>query len=105
MVIALGLTPSELDAIAESEPELYEALVVGVREKWTAVDEILAGLYELTQLNYRALLALGGVEKRDLPEPVRIPRPGAEPEKKSKKKATGAELVQWVRERGREVRS
>jgi hypothetical protein len=96
MAVALGLTPSELDAIAISEPELFEALVRAVRDKWTPVEELLAGIYELTHANYRALLALGGVKERDLPKPVRVPRPGAaEPAKK----ASSSEFAQWIRRR------
>lgn len=102
MAIALGLTPSELDAIADSEPELYEALIAGVRDKWTATEELLAGIYEVAHMNYRALLALGGVKEKELPKPVRVPRPGeaAKPKKKART-VSGPELVQYVRGRRR----
>lgn len=99
MAVALGLSPRELDAIADSEPLLYDALVAGVRERWTTTDELLAGLYELTHAIYRVNLAQAGVKK--IPEPLRVPRPGDETKAapKKTKKTTGAELRQWVQAR------
>lgn len=99
MVVALGLSPRELDAIADSEPELYESLVRAIRDKWSTTDELLANLVELTQANMRVLLSLGGVKERDIPKPLRVPRPG-DPVKAEKKKATATEFAAWIRRRG-----
>ena len=90
-------SPHAAAALPDSEPELYDALVEAARTKWTTTDELLAGIYELTHANYRVLLGIGGVKQRDIPKPLRVPRPGEA--KQTKKKASGAELARWVRAR------
>lgn len=98
--IALGISPRELDAIADSEPSLYDALVAGAREKWTTTDELLAGIYELTHANYRVLLAIAGTKKSDLPEPAKVPRPDsrdrANMKKTKKTAASSTEFAGWI---------
>ena len=101
MVIALGLPPRELDAIANSDPALYAALEVGVRDRWSSNEELLAGLYEVTHALLRATLAASGVKKNELPDPVRVPRPGEREQSKKKKVASSSELVKWVEDRRR----
>ena len=102
MAVALGLSPRELDAIADSEPELLAELAVAVRERWTTETELLAGIYELTHANYRVLLSLAGAKKKDIPEPLRVPRPGGSSAPK-KKAATPAEFAGWMKRRNEEV--
>lgn len=103
MAVALGLSPREIDAIADSEPELLTELVTAVREKWTTTDELLAGLIELTHANYRVLLSLAGAKKSDIPKPLSVPRPGAiEAPTKKKKIAGPAELSAWIQSRNGE---
>ena len=41
---------------------------------WTRTDELLAEAVELAQANMRLLAALGGA--KDIPQPLRVPRPG-----------------------------
>lgn len=96
--IALGLSPRELDAIADSEPDLFRALVAAGRDKWTTTDELLAGLYELTHANYRVLLSIAGAKKGDLPEPVKVPRPGDDSHgsMKKTKTASSTEFAGWI---------
>lgn len=102
MAIATGLPPRELDAIADSSPELYDAFVKATGERWTTTDELLAGIYELTHANYRVLLSIAGAKKRDLPKPITVPRPGSESAKKKTKKtktANPGEFAEWIRKR------
>jgi hypothetical protein len=104
MAVALGLSPRELDAIADSEPELLPELARALRDKWTTETELLAGIYELTHANYRVLLSIAGARKGDIPEPLRIPRPGGQPEQQTKKKAaSSSEFAAWIRKRNEEV--
>lgn len=98
MVIAFGLPPRELDAIADSDPRLLEAMVAEYeRRQWTPEMELLAGLVELQHASYRQLLALSGAKGRDIPVPLRVPRPGDEVKKP--KVASGNELAAWVKGR------
>lgn len=102
MAVALGISPRELDAIADSEPELFYELAVAVREKWTVETELLAGIYEMTHANYRTLLSLAGAKKSDIPKPVKIPRPGDESRPTKKKIASSpVEFASWIDQRKR----
>lgn len=99
MAVALGLSPRELEAIADSDPLLFETLHTASLEKWGATEELLAGIYELAHAQYRATLSLGGVKPGDMPEPIRVPRPGDRHKKQERKTATGSELRSWITKR------
>jgi hypothetical protein len=64
------LDTSALTTLAEEVREREE------REAWTNVTEALARIFDLLAVMRVEALALGGVKKWNLPEPVRMPRPG-----------------------------
>lgn len=102
MAIALGISPRELDAIADEDPELLYEMALGVRERWTPELELLAGLYELNHAQYRTLLAMAGAKKADIPKPAKIPRPGDDLGQTKKKVATSPlEFANWIDQRKR----
>lgn len=107
-MISSGLSPRELDEIAESDPALFSAIAEGVGTKWGTVEELLAALYELTHANYRVLLSLAGAKRSDIPKPVEVPRPEAWQNKKasakkkkakSEPRATSSEFASWITSR------
>lgn len=99
MSVALGLSPFEVERVADEAPEVLDALRVAVLERWTTDTELLAGIYEMTHTNARLLAALGGTKPEDLPKPVRVPRPGDAKAGPTPKTATGAELAGWMKRR------
>lgn len=54
------------------------------RETWTLRDEVAAATVEIVDFWGRVGAQLQGVKPRDLPDPVRIPRPGDEERNKPK---------------------
>jgi hypothetical protein len=46
---------------------------------FTVTEELLAQILEFLSIMRIEALALGRVKPRDLPEPIRVPRPGVEP--------------------------
>lgn len=94
MAVALDLPPSEVERIAETAPDMLDALRRARANRWTTETELLAGLYELTHANYRLLASIGGARKEDIPKPVKVPRPGAV--ETDNRPATGAELRRWM---------
>lgn len=100
MAVALGLSPREVEAIADESPKLYEALVAAARERWSPTDELLAGILELSHANYRIALQMGGVKKHELPEPLKVPRPYERTEtKNTKKKVSPSDFAGWIKGR------
>lgn len=100
MAVALGLSPREVEAIADSDPATFSAMEIAAREKWSSTDELLAGILEMTHANYRVLLALAGVKKSDSPAPLKVPRPGRDREAVKKTvKATPKQLAGWIQRR------
>jgi len=99
MSVAFGLSPREVERVADETPELLAAMRDEyARSRWTSDTELLAGIYEVCHATYVATLAAGGVKRRDLPDPVRVPRPDDQPKTKPKP-ATGAQLAGWLRSR------
>jgi hypothetical protein len=98
MSVAFGLSPREVERVADEAPGVLAAMRDEYARRWTTTDELLAGIYEVTHALYVATLAAGGVKQRDLPKPVRVPRPGDEVKKK--KVASSSELAGWIRGRG-----
>ena len=100
MAIATGISPRELDAIADDDPELLYEMAIAVRDRWTPELELLAGLYEMNHAQYRVLLSLAGAKKSDIPKPAKIPRPGDDSGQTKKKVASSPlEFVSWIDQR------
>jgi hypothetical protein len=97
MSVALNLPPSEIERLSES-PATLDAVRRAHADRWSTECELLAGLYEMAHMQYIATLAAAGMKSRDLPKPIKVPRP-YDKAKATKKTATGAELRQWVMNR------
>lgn len=96
MALAFGLSPREVERVADESPATFEAMVEAARSKWTADTELLAGLVEMTHATYRLIASANGVKPADLPDPVKVPRPDRADQTKKRKTATGGELRRWV---------
>jgi hypothetical protein len=65
-----ALDPAALTTFAEEVLEREE------RESWTNLHEAIARIHDLLAIMRVEALARGGVKRYNLPEPVRLPRPG-----------------------------
>lgn len=97
MSVAFGLSPREVERVADETPELLAAMRDSYGKRWTTETELLAGIYEVCHATYVATLAAAGVKRHELPKPVRVPRPGEDQQKK--KPASSAELARWMNTR------
>jgi len=75
-----GLNPSELDA--NRLAALYRGLPPDSSSHtpdgaWPVSVELLAQIAEILHALYRSHLSANGVKERDLPKPLRVPRPGS----------------------------
>lgn len=61
-------------------------------ESWSTTDELLAQVIEWLSVMRVESLALGGVKKRDLPEPIHIRRPGEQDKKPTVREAVRSML-------------
>jgi hypothetical protein len=73
MSVALGLDPQGL---LELDARMFDALEQAAAERWTIADELAALRLELAHAHYRAFLAAHSSRKTQIPEPLRVPRPG-----------------------------
>ena len=104
MAVAFGLSPLEVERVADSSPAVLDAMREAAANRWTTDTELLAGIYEMTHTNARILAALAGVEPSDIPKAVRIPRPLPSTERLGvgvRRTATGPQLAAWVANRHR----
>jgi hypothetical protein len=96
MSVALGLPPWEVERIGEESPHLLAAIRTAIAERWTTETELLAGIYELSHQTTRLLAAIGGAKRDDIPDPVRVPRPGRHQQTPERRKvASSAEFAAW----------
>jgi hypothetical protein len=96
MALAFGLSPLEVERVADESPATFDAMIAAARDKWTSETELLAGIYELMHATYRLTAAAGGVKQSAIPEAVTVPRP-ARPGtgKKQRTTATAGEFRRW----------
>jgi hypothetical protein len=93
MSVALGLPPSEVERVGEENPDLLAAMKQALDDRWTTETEPPAGLYELAHNTNRPLPAPGGA--KDIPDPVKVPRPGRHQTPERRTVATSAEFAAW----------
>lgn len=71
MSVLTGIAPQ---AILDLDPVMYDAMVEALGGRWSVGDEFAASALEIQHAIYVSGLAQGGV--KNLPEPLKIPRPG-----------------------------
>lgn len=74
MAVATGLAVDDLIGL---DDDVRNTVAVALSERWTNIEELLAINAEATDRLYRAFIAAWSDKKTDMPEPLRIERPGA----------------------------